>query len=256
MDTTPTNPASQNLKISSVQMRPYPVNVKQWTKIKGENAWTMFKVMAEFVDGFEVLNNIGPCISIFGSARTKPDHPYYLKATEIARRLTEVGFGVITGGGPGIMEAGNKGAWEGGGTSVGLNIDLPFEQHLNPYIDAGKNLNHRYFFVRKVMFVKYAQAFVVLPGGFGTMDELFEVLTLIQTKKISRVPVILFGQKYWQGMKDWMREAMLEQENNIHAEDLDMLPITDDVETVVQIIEEFYSEKNSRDNLLSPNYEL
>ena len=150
---------------------------KEWTKMKGENAWTMFKVMAEFVDGFEKLNTIGPCVSIFGSARTKPEHPNYKKAIDIARRFTEEGYGIITGGGPGIMEAGNKGAKVYGGTSVGLNIELPFEQHHNPYIDDDKSLDHRYFFVRKVMFVKYAQAFVVLPGGFGTMDELFEVLT-------------------------------------------------------------------------------
>lgn len=159
-----------------------PRLMKQWTQIKGENAWTMFKVIAEFVDGFESLNRIGPCISIFGSARTKADSPHYQTAVKIAQKLTDAGFGIITGGGPGIMEAANKGASLQGGVSVGLNIDLPFEQSHNPYIDNDKNLNHRYFFVRKVMFVKYAQGFVVLPGGFGTLDEAFEVLTLMQTK--------------------------------------------------------------------------
>ena len=233
-----------------------PRRMKQWTKMKGENAWTMFKVMAEFVDGFEILNNIGPCISIFGSARTKPDHPHYKKAIDIARRLTEEGYGIITGGGPGIMEAGNKGAKLYGGPSVGLNIDLPFEQHHNPYIDDDKSLNHRYFFVRKVMFVKYAQAFVVLPGGYGTMDELFEVLTLIQTGKITKVPVILVGTDYWTGLKDWIRNVMCEQAQNVNAIDLNLIPITDDVEEVVRIINEFYPIDNSNSNTLAPNYEL
>ena len=232
-----------------------PRRLKQWTKMKGENAWTMFKVLAEFVDGFEVLNNIGPCISIFGSARTKPDAPYYKKATDIARRLTEEGFGVITGGGPGIMEAGNKGAKIAGGVSVGLNIHLPFEQHHNPYIDPDKNLDHRYFFTRKVMFVKYAQAFVVMPGGFGTMDELFEVLTLIQTGKITKVPVILVGSEYWTGLKNWIRDVMLEQAGNVNAIDLDLIPITDSEDEVVRIIIDFYSADNV-DNKLAPNYEL
>ncbi len=233
-----------------------PRRMKQWTKMKGENAWTMFKVMAEFVDGFEILNNIGPCISIFGSARTKPEHPYYKKAIDIARRLTEEGYGIITGGGPGIMEAGNKGAKLYGGASVGLNIDLPFEQHHNPYIDVDKSLNHRYFFVRKVMFVKYAQGFVVLPGGFGTMDELFEVLTLIQTGKITKVPVVLFGSSFWNGLKDWIKNIMLEQEHNVNADDLNLLPITDDVEEVVKIINDFYAADNEGNHKLAPNYEL
>jgi len=170
---------------------------KDWDVLKGENAWTMFKVVSEFVNGFESLNKIGPCISIFGSARTKPDHPYYQAAVDVAGRLCEEGYGIITGGGPGIMEAGNKGAYEAGGTSVGLDIDLPFEQFTNIYVDSDKNLGHNYFFVRKVMFVKYAQAFVAMPGGFGTLDELFEVLTLVQTNKISKVPVILYGTEYW-----------------------------------------------------------
>lgn len=229
-------------------------NMKQWSRIKGENAWTMFKVIAEFVDGFEVMNKIGPCISIFGSARTKPDHPSYKMAVDIARRASEEGYGVITGGGPGIMEAGNKGASLYGGISVGLNIDLPFEQNHNPYIDPDKNMSHRYFFVRKVLFVKYAQAFVVMPGGFGTLDEMFEVLTLIQTHKISKVPVVLVGSKFWNGLREWIKEVMLEQEHNVNAEDLDLFHITDDVEEVIRIINEFYG--TGRTNELTPNYQL
>ncbi len=231
-----------------------PRNMKQWNTMKGENSWTLFKVISEFVDGFETLNRIGPCVSIFGSARTKPGSKYYEIATNIAKRLTEEGYGVITGGGPGIMEAGNKGAYESSGISVGLNIELPFEQNHNPYIDPDKNLNHRFFFVRKVMFVKYAQAFVVMPGGFGTMDELFEVLTLIQTKKVSRVPVILFGVNYWKGLKLWIKEVMGEEEGNINPIDMDLIPSTDDVEEVIRIINEYYEgEKQVR---LRPNYEL
>lgn len=227
--------------------------MKQWTQIKGENAWTMFKVIAEFVDGFESLNRIGPCISIFGSARTKADSPHYQTAVKIAQKLTDAGFGIITGGGPGIMEAANKGASLQGGVSVGLNIDLPFEQSHNPYIDNDKNLNHRYFFVRKVMFVKYAQGFVVLPGGFGTLDEAFEVLTLMQTKKITPVPVILVGTAFWSGLKEWIINVMLEKEHNINREDLDLIPIMDEPDDVVQYINDFYAD---RDDLLSPNYNL
>lgn len=232
---------------------PPPKLMKQWTQIKGENAWTMFKVIAEFVDGFESLNRIGPCISIFGSARTKPDSPHYQTAVKIAQKLTDAGFGVITGGGPGIMEAANKGASLQGGVSVGLNIDLPFEQSHNIYIDDDKNLSHRYFFVRKVMFVKYAQAFIVLPGGFGTLDEMFEVLTLTQTKKIAQVPVILVGSSFWSGLKDWVTQVMLEQEHNINPEDLDLMPIIDDPDEVVQYINKYYADN---ENQLIPNYTL
>ena len=228
--------------------------MKQWSAMKGENSWTMFKVLAELVEGFERLNQIGPCISIFGSARAKPDDPYYQKAVTIARLLTQEGFGVITGGGPGIMEAANKGAYMENGASVGLNIDLPFEQSHNMFIDLDKNLNHRYFFVRKVMFVKYAQGFVVLPGGFGTLDELFEVLTLIQTKKITKLPVVLVGEKFWSGIKDWMKEVVLDREQNISPHDLDLMPILDDPEDVASYICEFYSGEKS--SLLKPNYEL
>jgi len=230
--------------------------MKQWSRLKGENAWTMFKVMAEFVDGFEKLNHIDPCISIFGSARTPVDHPYYMKAVEIARRLTEEGYGIITGGGPGIMEAGNKGASLYGGLSVGLNISLPHEQNHNQFIDLDKSINHRYFFVRKVMFVKYAQGFVVLPGGFGTLDELFEVLTLIQTKKITRVPVILVGTAYWSGLRAWIEETMLGMERNINPDDLRLFQITDEPDEVVRIINEFYAIGPEGKGELSPNYEL
>lgn len=227
---------------------------RKWSKDRGQNSWTMFKVMAEFVDGFERLNHIGPCISIFGSARTKPGTHFYQLAVDIGKRLAEEGFGIITGGGPGIMQAGNQGAKEGGGDSVGLNISLPFEQHNNPYIDSDKSLDHRYFFVRKVMFVKYAQGFIIMPGGFGTMDEMFEVLTLIQTRKISRVPIVLVGVKYWQGLVDWIRSSMLEMESNINAEDLSLIPIMDDADEVVKYITDFYA--GDKEDRLTPNIAL
>ena len=209
-------------------------------------------MIAEFVDSFETMNKIGPCISIFGSARTKPDHPYYQMAVDVAKRMVEEGYGIITGGGPGIMEAGNKGAFDANGVSVGLNIDLPFEQSHNEFIHPSFNLDHRYFFVRKVMFVKYAQAFVVLPGGFGTLDELFEVLTLIQTKKITKVPVILMGSDFWSGMRDWIKNVMLEQAHNIHPDDMDLLPIVDTPEEVATIINNFYGDGCG----FTPNFEL
>ena len=228
--------------------------MRKWGKtVKGENSWTMFKVLSEFVEGFETLTELGPCVSIFGSARTKPDHPYYKLAVDIARLLTEEGYGVITGGGPGIMEAGNKGASLYGGKSVGLNINLPFEQFHNQFIDLDKNLNFRYFFVRKVMFVKFAQAFVALPGGYGTLDELFEVLTLVQTGKITRVPVILVGTEFWTGLIEWIKEVMLEKENNISPGDIDLMPIVDTPGEVIQIINDFYDKQSQE---LSPNYKL
>ena len=229
-------------------------NLKQWTKIKGENSWTMFKVIAEFVDGFERLNKLGPCISIFGSARTKPDQEYYQLTVDVSRALVKEGFGIISGGGPGIMEAANKGAYLEKGLSVGLNIELPFEQSGNQYIDIDKNLEHRYFFVRKVMFVKYSQAFVVMPGGFGTLDELFETLTLIQTDKISNVPVILVGTEFWGGLKQWIIDVVLKKFGNISAGDLDLIPVVDTAEEVVTIINDFY--KDSTDNRLEPNFQL
>ncbi len=227
--------------------------MKTWKGIKAENSWTLFKVISELVEGFESLNEIGPCVSIFGSARTQPSHPYYQTAVEIGKLLTEAGYGVITGGGPGIMEAGNKGASMASGKSVGLNIELEFEQGHNPYIDTDKVLSFRYFFVRKVMFVKYAQAFVVLPGGMGTLDEIFEVLTLIQTKKIEAVPVILVGSDFWSGLKSWMKQTVYEEAKNISAKDLDLMPIIDEPNEVVRLINNFYDQQQ---NGLRPNYSL
>ena len=222
---------------------------KSWTEIKASSSWQIFKIMAEFVEGFEKLSRIGPCVSIFGSARTQPDSPYYQVAEEIGELLVAKGYGVITGGGPGIMEAGNKGAREAGGKSVGLNIDLPFEQTHNPYIDADKLLNFDYFFVRKLMFIKYAQGFIVLPGGFGTLDELFEALTLIQTHKIGKFPIIMVGKSYWGGLMDWLRQTVQVTESNISPEDLDLLHLVDGAAEAVQVIEDFYSRF-----VLSPNF--
>ena len=195
------------------------------------------------------MQRMGPCVSIFGSARTKEDHPFYLMAQDIAFRLTQKGYGVITGGGPGIMEAGNKGAKEGGGVSVGLNIDLPFEQHSNPWIDNDKSIDFDYFFVRKVMFVKYSQGFIVMPGGFGTLDELFESITLIQTDKIGRFPIIMVGRDYWTGLVDWVQKVVLEQAGNVSADDLALWVVVDTAEEAVDEIDKFYSEY-----LLKPNF--
>ncbi len=222
---------------------------KDWNEIKSADSWAIFKVMGEFVQGFEKMAKIGPCVSIFGSARTKPDNKYYKIAEEIAAMVVRHGYGVITGGGPGIMEAGNKGANAQGGKSVGLNIDLPFEQNNNIYIDVDKSLDFDYFFVRKVMFVKYSQGFIVLPGGFGTMDELFEALTLIQTKKIGQFPIVLVGKEYWIGLVDWLKDTMLEMEGNISEVDLDLFKIVDTAEEAVAVIDDFYSKYN-----LSPNF--
>ncbi|MBK6889376.1 MAG: TIGR00730 family Rossman fold protein [Sphingobacteriales bacterium] len=222
---------------------------KNWSEVKAESSWRILKIMSEFVDGFDTMARIGPCISIYGSARTKPNSPYYKMSEAVAKRLVQDGYGIITGGGPGIMEAGNKGAYNAGGKSVGLNIDLPFEQFHNPYIDADKLLNHRYFFVRKVMFVKYAQAFIFLPGGFGTLDELFECLTLIQTQKITRVPVVLMGTDFWSGLMAWIKQTVLETEKNINPTDLDLIRTTDDVDEVANIINAFYEAEG-----LSPNF--
>jgi len=224
-------------------------NIKDWNDIKTNDSWAIFKIVAEFVEGYDRMSKIGPCVSVFGSARTKTDNKYYQIGVEVSKMLAEGGYGVITGGGPGIMEAGNKGAQEGGGKSVGLNIDLPFEQNHNPYIDQEHNLEFDYFFVRKVMFVKYAQGFVVLPGGFGTLDELFEALTLIQTKKINDRPVVLIGKSYWSGLVEWMRGAMLEQEGNIAAKDLDRFGIVDSAKEAFEYIDDFY-----KSHQLSPNF--
>ena len=214
---------------------------KDWSEIKVKDSWQIFKIMAEFVEAFEKLGKIGPCVSIFGSARTKPDNQYYILAEEIAFKLTQKGYGVITGGGPGIMEAANKGANKGGGMSVGLNIELPHEQYSNPYIDLDKLISFDYFFVRKVMFMKYAQGFIVLPGGFGTLDELFEALTLIQTRKVAAFPVILVGKKYWGGLIEWIKSSLLEQEKNISEIDLELVILVDTADEAVMNIEKFYS---------------
>ncbi len=221
---------------------------KDWTELSAQSSWRMFKIMAEFVDGFETMDKIGPCVSIYGSARTKHDHKYYKLTEQVSTRLVREGFGIITGGGPGIMEAGNKGAYKEGGKSVGLNIELPYEQSHNPYIDSDKLINFKYFFVRKVMLVKYAQAFIFMPGGFGTLDELFEALTLIQTHKIERVPVIMVGKAYWKGLLSWMRETMLNKEHNISEEDLDLFFVSDDPEEIVQHINAFYATSHLRPN--------
>ena len=222
---------------------------KAWNEIKTNDSWAIFKIMGEFVSGYEKLSKIGPCVSIFGSARIKPDHKYYKLAEEVAKKIVEHGYGVITGGGPGIMEAGNKGAHIAGGTSVGLNIDLPFEQHHNPYIDADKSLDFDYFFVRKVMFVKYSQGFVVMPGGFGTLDELFEAITLIQTNKIEEFPIILVGTEFWQGLLGWIKSTLLESFTTISEKDLDLVHVVDTPDEVIKILNDFYKEFE-----LSPNF--
>ena len=221
---------------------------KTWNEIKTNDSWAIFKIMAEFVEGYEKLSKIGPCVSIFGSARTKPGEEYYELSEEVAFKLTQNGYGVITGGGPGIMEAGNKGAHRGKGTSVGLNIELPFEQHDNPWIDKDKNLEFDYFFVRKVMFMKYAQAFVVMPGGFGTLDELFEALTLIQTKKAEIFPIILVGKSFWKGCIDWIKQQLLSNHNYVSDIDLNLISIVDSPDEVIDILTKFYDKKGFNPN--------
>ena len=221
---------------------------KDWSEIKSNDSWSIFKIMAEFVEAYDKMAKAGPCVAIFGSARTKQDHPHYLQAVEIGEKLARAGYGVITGGGPGIMEAGNKGAKQGDGVSVGLNIDLPFEQFHNQYIDRDHYLEFDYFFVRKVIFVKYSQAFVILPGGFGTLDELFEAMTLVQTKKIARRPIVLLGKAYWQGLFEWVVNTQL-KEGYISETDLSLYKITDSTDEALQFIEDFFSS-----HALSPNF--
>ncbi|MBS1774532.1 MAG: TIGR00730 family Rossman fold protein [Bacteroidetes bacterium] len=225
------------------------IKLRDWTETRAHSSWQVFKIMAEFVEGFEKMAKIGPCVSIFGSARTKPGHKYYDLTVEVAKRLAEEGFGIITGGGPGIMEAGNKGANIAGGRSVGLNIELPFEQTSNPYIDRDKSIDFDYFFVRKVMFAKYSQGFIMMPGGFGTLDEFFEIATLIQTGKFTHTPMICMGSEYWSGLFKWMKDIMFEKESNISAGDLDMIKIYDTADEVVAYLHEFYSH-----NKLQPNF--
>ena len=217
-------------------------------KPKKKDAWSVFKIMGEFVNGYEQLSAVGPCVSIFGSARTEPDNPYYSLGVNIAKAIASKGYGIITGGGPGIMEAGNKGAQEGKAASIGLNIDLPFEQTSNPYIDPEHNLNFQYFFVRKVMFVKYAQAFVVLPGGVGTLDELFEAFTLVQTLKIRKIPIILVESSFWKGLVDWIKNTLV-TEGMISPEDLNLFHLVDTKEEVITILDDFY-----RTETLKPNF--
>jgi uncharacterized protein (TIGR00730 family) len=220
---------------------------KNWNEIKTNDSWALFKIMSEFVNGYEKLSAIGPCISIFGSARTPSDHPTYKLTVAIAKAIASSGYGIISGGGPGIMEAANKGAKEAGGVSVGLNINLPMEQDSNPYIDQDKLIDFQYFFVRKVMFVKYAQGFVVMPGGVGTLDELFEAFTLIQTEKVTKFPIILVGSDYWEGLIDWIKEKLL-GEQNISPEDLDLFEVVDTVEEVMECLERFYTKDNFKPN--------
>ena len=221
---------------------------KTWNEIKTKDSWQLFKIISEFVNGFEKMAKIGPCVSIFGSARMTKDNIYYQLATEIAKELSNNGYGVITGGGPGIMEAANKGAKQAGGTSVGLNIDLPFEASSNEFIDSDKDINFDYFFIRKVMFVKYSQAFVVMPGGMGTLDELFEALTLIQTKKIDMFPIILVGTTFWKGLVDWFKEKLID-EGTISTKDLDLISVVDKPNEAIDLINKFYESY-----MLKPNF--
>ncbi|MEN8768996.1 MAG: TIGR00730 family Rossman fold protein [Candidatus Arcticimaribacter sp.] len=207
---------------------------------KKKDAWSVFKIMGELVNGYEQLDAVGPCVSIFGSARTKPDSPYYTLGVEIAQSIADKGFGIITGGGPGIMEAGNKGAQLAQGVSVGLNIDLPFEQNSNAYIDKEHNLNFEYFFVRKVMFVKFSKAFIVLPGGVGTLDELFEAITLVQTEKIKKIPIILVKTDFWKGLIDWLKNTLLAQ-GMINEENLSLIQLVDTKEEVLELLGEYYN---------------
>jgi uncharacterized protein (TIGR00730 family) len=223
------------------------INEKDWNVIMTTDSWSVFKIMAELVEGFEKLARIGPCVTIFGSARSANNSRYYKLAEEIGYMLTKKGFGVISGGGPGTMEAANKGAHFGGGRSVGLNIELPHEQYTNPFIDPDKLLSFDYFFVRKVMFMKYSQGYIVLPGGFGTLDELFEAITLIQTHKSVRFPIVLVGKEYWSGLLEWITLRILE-EKNISADDMNIFTLVDDAESAVRIIEEYYKKYSLKPN--------
>lgn len=223
-------------------------DLKNWNEIKTNDSWSVFKIMGEFVDGYEKMSKIGPCVSIFGSARTDSSDDFYNLTTEIAKDIVKLGFGVITGGGPGVMEAANKGAKLALGSSVGLNIKLPFEQHDNPYIDEDKSLDFDYFFVRKVMFMKYSKGFVVMPGGFGTLDELFEAITLIQTKKSEKFPIILVGSSFWNKCYSWINDELLTKYEYISEKDLDLISIVDTSEEVIDILSNFYKKKSLRPN--------
>lgn len=221
---------------------------ENFDKGHGDDTWSIFKIMGEFVEGYDKLFKIGPCVSIFGSARAKPGDKYYELAVETALKITEQGFGIITGGGPGIMEAANKGAVDGKGKSVGLGISLPHEQGLNEFVDPNYEIAFNYFFARKVMFVKYAQGFIVFPGGFGTLDEFFEAMTLIQTKKVTRFPIVLMGTDYWSGLVDWIKETMISYKT-ISPEDIELFKLTDDPEEATRIICDFYQQ-----HAVSPNF--
>ncbi len=222
----------------ATDVRMKPEEIQAWNDTRTRDSWLIFRIMAEFVEGYEVMSRIGPCVSVFGSARTQPGTPFYALGEAVGRALVARGYGVITGGGPGIMEAANKGAQEAGGASVGLNIALPHEQYANPYVDPDKLLTFDFFFARKVMFVKYTMGYVVLPGGFGTLDELFESLTLIQTGKAAPFPVVLVGSEFWGGLLDWVRDALLGA-GNISAEDPGLVTLTDDPEEAAEIIAAF-----------------
>lgn len=222
---------------------------KSWSEIKSNDSWSIFKIMSEFVEGYETLQRIGPCVSIYGSARTGPDTETYKAARAVAAALVDAGYGVITGGGPGVMEAGNRGAQDREGVSVGLNIELPFEQSHNDYINGETNLHFDYFFVRKVMFVKYSQAFVVMPGGYGTMDELFEALTLMQTDKITKQPIVLYDSAFWGGLLHWFKDTMYTKYKTISAADDDLFRLADSPEEVIEHIQGFHTKHG-----LSPNF--
>ena len=221
---------------------------EDWQNEAIKDTWRIFRIMSEFVEGYERMNAIGPCVSIFGSARTKPDAPEYQQAEQIAKAFVKEGFGIITGGGPGIMEAGNKGAKDGKGVSVGLTINLPHEQGGNAYIDPDKIINFDFFFARKVMLLKYSQAVVVMPGGFGTLDELFEALILVQTQKGDKIPIILFGKAFWGGLVDWIRDTVVTHKY-INAPDLDYLFLTDSIEETIERVNHFYE-----NTALKPNF--
>jgi uncharacterized protein (TIGR00730 family) len=213
---------------------------KDWNVTKSHDSWSVFKIMAEIVGGYEKMARIGPCVTMFGSARVQSNNKYYKIAEEIAYLLTKKGFGVISGGGPGIMEAANKGAHFGGGKSVGLNIRLPFEQSSNPFIDPDKLITFDYFFVRKLMFMKYSQGYIVLPGGFGTLDEFFEAVTLIQTHKLVRFPIVMVGTEYWSGLINWIQERLVE-EKNINEEDMKIFTLVDDAAEAAAVIDDYYN---------------
>ena len=220
---------------------------KTWSEQTTKDSWMVFKIMGEIVSGYEKMQKLGPCVSIFGSARLPQNSPYYLLAEEIAKKITDLGFGIITGGGPGIMEAANKGAKENGGKSIGLNIELPFEQSFNPYIEKQYSIEFDYFFVRKLMCVKYAQGFIIMPGGIGTLDELFEALTLIQTHKIGRFPIILVGSEFWKGLLDWMKNTLLEMKL-ISEDNFSLFRVVDTADEAVSHIKAFYDKYAIHEN--------